>query len=96
MERFGSGRGTYYRLAKRVYEVLGSVERYTRDRGIDETRQVELIRRHVNGFGEITNNMVQRICGINRNQAYRLLHKMVATGELKATGHGRQAKYVRA
>lgn len=94
LERFGRGRGTYYRLAKRVYQVLGAVERFARDRGIDETRQMELIRAHLRSYHEITNEIAQRICGINRNQAYRLLHKLVAAGELRAVGRGRNAKYV--
>jgi len=93
LERFGTGRGTYYRLVKRVYEALGAVERFTRDRGIDETRQLELIRRHLQEFGDITNEITQGICGINRNQAYRLLQKLVEAKELLAPGRGRHAKY---
>lgn len=93
LERFGTGRGTYYRLSRNVYEALGAVERFARDRGIDETRQLELIRRHLREYGGITNDVAQRICGINRNQAYRLLKRLVESNELEQPTRGRNASY---
>ncbi len=81
-------------LARMEGHFLGFVERFTRDRGIDETRQLELIRKHLHSFGEITNEMAQRICGIDRSRAYHLLRKLVELGELQPIGRGRNAKYL--
>jgi ATP-dependent DNA helicase RecG len=93
LDRFGQGRGAYYRLTRAVYDALGAEARYTRDRGIEETRQRELILNHVRTYGEIDNETCQRLCDIDRNQAYSLLKRLCDQGVLQQVGEKRGTRY---
>jgi len=96
LEKFGSGRGTFYRLNRALYESLGIGVRYIRDRGIDVPRQKELVRQYVEEHGEIDNSTCRELCGVNRNQARRLLQALVQEGYLHPVGERRWTRYVRA
>lgn len=93
LDRFGMGRGTYYRLTRAVYDAMGAEARYTRHRGIEETRQRELILNHVREYGEIDNAKCQELCGLDRNHAYALLRSICDQGFLEQVGERRGARY---
>lgn len=95
LEKFGVGRGTYYRLNRALYEALGAGTRYVRDRGIDVSRQREMVKQYVAEHGEIDNATCRELCGLNRNQARRLLHSLVEEGYLRSVGERRWVRYIR-
>lgn len=94
LEKFGVGRGTYYRLNRALYEALDARMRYMRDRGIEVSRQRELVRQYVVEHGEIDNATCRGLCGLNRDQARRLLHVLVEEGYLRPVGERRWMRYV--
>lgn len=96
LEKFGVGRGTYYRLNSALYEALGAGTRYVRDRGIDLSRQRELVKQYVAEHGEIDNATCRDLCGLNRNQARRLLQLLVEEGYLRSIGERRWVRYIQA
>ena len=93
LERFGRGRGTYYRLTRTLYDQFGGATRYARDRGLDEKRMRALILDYVEREGKVANQTAQQLCGISRAQAKQLLAGMCAEGLLGLVGRGRGAHY---
>lgn len=93
LERIGTGRGTYYQLSQEVLASLGDKAKYTRIRGLSEVRKLELVRDHVRRHGHVTNEEVQQIAQVNRNQALRLLKKLRDAGDVRLVGGGRGAHY---
>ena len=67
---------------------MNTQELYELIRG-GETETVEFKR-----FGAIANRQCQELCGLSRDQATRLLKKLVERGDLKMTDKGRRARYV--
>ncbi|MDO9537473.1 MAG: ATP-binding protein, partial [Thermoplasmata archaeon] len=93
LERYGSGRGTYYQYTKEIMSTLGEKAKYTRMTKLSEDRMIELIKRHLETYGRVTNNEIQDICGIDRNQAYRLILKLVEQKVIVRRGERRGAYY---
>ena len=93
LERAGKGRGTYYRLARRVYDALGASLAYYRDKGIDAARHREMVLQLVRERGRVKCGEVMELCGLSRNQASWLLRTLVAEGALIRHGTRRWAHY---
>jgi len=95
LEQFGTGRGTHYRLIRKFYDIRGYKTRYVKGKDLEEPKMLEWIREHVRTYGSVTNDETQRICGVNRATALRLLNRLSKIeGFLKLEGKGRGARYL--
>jgi len=54
---------------------------------------LELIVNHARDYPGVTNDQVQRLCGVDRNAARRLLLKLLGEKKLRLVGRGRGARY---
>jgi ATP-dependent DNA helicase RecG len=98
IERGGSGRGTWWRIAPHLHRQLAGPGHPERDQRIDweaaKTRVLSILmeraRRNEPG---LTNAEVRSITHKNRQQVNRLIHELEAEG-VRLTGHARGARYV--
>jgi len=93
LERFGTGKGTYYQYNKEVFQILGESAKYTRLSGLSEERMLEMIKKHLDVYGKITNAEVREICGVDRNQSLRLMKKLIDQDLVVLKGKTRGAYY---
>lgn len=93
LERFGTGRGTYYQYNNEIYHVLGDKTKYSRISALSEERKRQMILKHLDLYERVSNSEVREICGMDRNQSYRLMKKLVNEGRVKISGKGRGVYY---
>ena len=93
LERFGTGRGTYYQLNQEILSSLGDKEKYTRIKGLSEEQKLQLLKNYIDTNGRITNEEARGVCGVNRYQAKRLIQKLVSEEIIKQKGMGRAIYY---
>lgn len=68
---------------------------YVRQTDIDKLRYKELILKFTETQGYITRKDAAELLKLTPMQAYRVLQKLAAAGELQLQGKGKYAKYVR-
>ncbi|WP_296879518.1 ATP-binding protein [Thomasclavelia sp.] len=94
IEASGQGKNRFYLLSARVYNSNHNIVGYVRQTDIDEIRYEELIlklaRKSKKG---ICRKDVSDLLNISKDQAYRLLKKLVNNGELIRVGNGSNTKY---
>ena len=93
IEAYGSGRGRSYMLSRQVYNEKQKTVGYVRQKDIDEIRYPELILDLARNNPFIARADVVRLLHIQDNKAYRLLRKLVDSGQLEAVNKGHYAKY---
>ena len=93
VEGYGSGRGRTYILSKKLYKDKSKSIGYVRQMDIDETRYVELIMELAKKNEFISKNDVMELLHLNKDQAYRILKKLVSNGTLERVSSGKYAKY---
>lgn len=95
VEASGQGKNRFYMLSANVYSSNKNMTGYVRQSSIDEVRYEELIlklaKRSESG---IARKEVCELLNVSKDQAYRLLKRMVENNELKTIGKGISTKYV--
>lgn len=90
----GRGRGTSYRLARRLSDRLRGRAATDRDRPLEE----EAVRLRVEQIlverGSLTNEQIRRITGYDRRQVVSLMQELRERGVAKLRGKGRGAHYI--
>lgn len=94
IEARGSSSARSYILRRNVYARSGKVADFVRQSDIDKVRYPELIMKlaHQQG-GSIATRDVENLLHLHRKQGYRLLVKLVESGDLKPVGKGGGAHY---
>lgn len=95
VEASGAGRGRFYTLSAKVYREAGRTAAYVRQTDIDKLRYEELILKFTETQGYITRKDAAELLKLTPMQAYRVLQKLAAAGELQLQGKGKYAKYIR-
>lgn len=93
VEGYGSGRGRTYILSKKLYKTKDKTIGYVRQMDIDEARYLELVMNLAKEHDFIARADVVQLLHINKNQAYRILKKLVDNNSLEPVNSGRYAKY---
>lgn len=93
IEAKGERRGRVYHFSARVYRRLGKPEEHTRVHGLDPVRQEAAVLQFATSHGSVRRENVMELCGLDRNQAYRLLRRLVADGKLTPRGEKRGRTY---
>lgn len=94
LEAKGETRGRVYHLSAAVYRALGEPSAFVRTRGFDDAQARQMTLQYVRAHGSITRRQVEELCRISRNQAQYRLRGLVADGELRMVGRGKNTAYV--
>lgn len=94
IEASGQGKNRFYLLSAKIYRSTHNTVGYVRQTDIDEVRYEELIlklaRKSEKG---ISRKDVCELLNVSKDQAYRLLKKLVKSDELEVVGKGNTTKY---
>ena len=93
IEAVGSGRAREYVLSSTVYRDQEKSIRHVRIVGIEAIKREELVLRCAQEAGSISRADVMELLGITGPQAYRILQKLVKSGQLSALGEGKKTRY---
>lgn len=95
LERSGASKASAYRLALSIYRKLGEEVDYVREKGIDAVRHPEMVLQFLRkpGIEKITNSECQKLCGLDRIQAWNLLARMSRDGLLERHGERKYTCY---
>lgn len=86
VEAHGSSRGRSYMLSAAVYRAKGEEVAYTRQAGFSSLQHEQMVLAHVGHHGRIQRKDAMELCRLSKDQAYRLLTKLVAQGKLEQQG----------
>ncbi|MCF0253567.1 MAG: AAA family ATPase, partial [Duodenibacillus sp.] len=89
----GAGRAAVYRLSPDVYAQAARMISYRQASKDDESALLHALKKQICEQDFVTRGDVMRELGVNENQAYRLIRKLVEAGKLRAVHKGRYAKY---
>jgi ATP-dependent DNA helicase RecG len=89
----GRGRGTAYRLVRRLSDRLRGPAETNRDMPLDEESVALRLQAVLAERGRLTNAEVRRISGYSRAEVLRLVRSLQDEGLLDLTGRGRGAHY---
>jgi ATP-dependent DNA helicase RecG len=91
LERVGTGKAAVYQPTVETAERLGvSALGRLLTPAEQETRVLEYVQER----GQITNRECRQVCGLNPDQAFKLLARLVKAGKLKAVGEKRGRRYI--
>lgn len=90
----GRGRGTLYRLAKRLEHTLGEEPGSIREGPFDDEGLRLRLRAVLAERGFLTNETARRISGLSRPEVLRLMRGLRKEGLVRLVGRGRAARYV--
>jgi ATP-dependent DNA helicase RecG len=93
VQSHGRSRGTTYTLSPQVYAALGARSEYVRQQGFAELQQDQMVRQYVQQNGSVVRSDVMELCRLNKDQATRLLRRLVEQEALVATGQRRWRRY---
>ncbi|GAB3025385.1 DNA glycosylase AlkZ-like family protein [Bowmanella dokdonensis] len=93
LQAHGSGRGRNYTLSHHLYDLQGKKAEYIRQAGFSKLQNEQLVKNYVTQHGRITRSEVMELCHLDKDQAYRLLKKLVADNELVRHGVAKLAYY---
>lgn len=95
VEAQGSSFSRAYILNSKIYSAVGEEADFVRQSGIDKVGGPELVMKLARQKGgSIANRDVMELLRLSRKQAYRLIQKLVKSGELELVGEGGGAHYV--
>ncbi len=89
----GIKKGRTYTLSPQVYRELGQSADYVRQAGFDSIQQEQMVNNYVKNHGKITRQETMDLCRIGKDQATRLLRRLIDGNKLKLVGQGRGAYY---
>jgi ATP-dependent DNA helicase RecG len=90
----GRGRGTAYRLPRRLSDLIRGPGETDQDLPLDEEAVRLRVQAVLEERGRLTNAEVRRISGYSRTQAVRVMRDLVEQGLVTLVGRGRAAHYV--
>ena len=95
IEASGQGKNRFYLLSVKVYKKSNNLIGYVRQTDIDEIRYEELILKlSENRENGISRKDVCELLNVSKDQAYRLLKKLVDKESLVTIGKGNRTKYI--
>lgn len=90
----GNSPARSYTLSSSVYARSGKEAGFVRQADIDKIRHPELVMKlAIQQGGSVATREVESLLHLHRKQAYRLLVKLVKSGDLKLVGKGGAARY---
>ncbi|MDO8948567.1 MAG: ATP-binding protein [Desulfocapsaceae bacterium] len=95
IEAHGAGRGRTYTLSAVVYQQYGQKSAYVRQTGFDPIQQEQMVLKYIDKHGRIKREEAMELCRLGKDQAYRLLKKLVNSGLIQFEGKGKGGAYVR-
>ena len=90
----GERRGRVYHFSAEVYAAIGQPEAHARVHGLERAEQVAAVLELVRTKGTIKRADVMDRCSLDKAQAYNLLKRMVANGQLLPHGDKKARTYV--
>ena len=75
-------------------EQLDAPSGYVRVHGFEPLQQEQMIIQYVQVHGQITRNQAAELCGLNPDQASRLLRRLVSTEKLTHQGENKGRVYL--
>lgn len=87
VQAYGNGRGRTYTLSAHLYRAEGKSVAYTRQAGFSALQHEQMVLAYVGHHGRIERKDVQELCHLTKDQAYKLLKRLVDEGKLAQ--HGR-------
>ena len=95
IEAHGMGRSRTYTLSVKVYQQTGQKSAYVRQAGFDPIQQEQMVLKYIDMHGGIKREEVMDLCRLGKDQAYRLLKKLVISRHIRFEGKGKGGRYVR-
>jgi len=93
VEAHGTTRGRSYTLSVSIYQWAGQKAAYTRQKGFSSLQQEQMVLNFVSQHGLIKRAEVMDLCHLPDDQAFRLLKRLVESGQLRSHGNKRGAFY---
>ncbi|WP_319506319.1 RNA-binding domain-containing protein [uncultured Methanolobus sp.] len=94
VEAHGTKRGRTYTLSAKVYVKSGEKAEYVRQAGFDTIQQEQMVLSYISKHGSIKRADVMDLCMIDKDQAYRLLHKLKENRKIIQIGRSKGTFYV--
>ena len=88
----GTQRQDLYAVLK-VYETVKTDVAYVQDKTVSQIQAKDRILEYLKHKPSITNQKAQELCGYTKDQAYRILRKLVEEGKIEVKGAGRGRRY---
>ena len=85
--------GKTYMLSLKVYETVKTDVAYVQDKTVCQIQAKDRILEYLKHKPWITNQKAQELCGYTKDQAYRILRKLVEEGKIEVKGAGRGRRY---
>lgn len=85
VEARGTSKGRTYHLSAATYRRMGRKFAYVRQRGFEPLQQEQMVLQFVQKHGSISRSEVAELCQLSPLQAYRLLKRLEAKGQLHQT-----------
>lgn len=82
VEARGASKGRTYHLSAATYRRMGEKFAYVRQRGFELLQQEQMVLQFVQKHGSISRSEVAELCQLSPPQAYRLLKRLEAKGQL--------------
>ncbi len=95
LEPHGTGRGRTYTLSAALYRKAGKKSEYIRQAGFAPIQQEQMVLNYIDKHGGIRREEAMELCRLGKDQAYRLLKKLVNSEQIQFQGKGKGGKYVR-
>jgi ATP-dependent DNA helicase RecG len=95
LEPHGTGRGRTYTLSAALYRNAGKKAEYIRQAGFAPLQQEQMVLKYIDTHGGIKREETMDLCRLGKDQAYRLLKKLVKSGHIRFEGKGKGGRYVR-
>jgi ATP-dependent DNA helicase RecG len=95
IEAHGAGRGRSYTLSAEVYKQSGQKAAYIRQAGFDTIQQEQMVLKFIATNGGIKREEAMTLCRLTKDQAYRLLKRLVNAEAIRFEGKGKGGRYVR-
>ena len=85
--------GKTYMLSLKVYETVKTDVAYVQDKTVSQIQAKDRILEYLKHKPSITNQKAQELCGYTKDQAYRILRKLLDEGKIEVKGAGRGRSY---
>ncbi len=93
IEAHGVAKGRSYTLSQKIYQQQGEKTNYIRQMGFNQIQQEQMVRQFIEKNNLIRRADVMDLCYLSKDQAYKLLKKMVDSNILESQGNGRTRFY---
>ena len=93
IEPQGIKKGRTYIMSASIYRQLGQGVDYIRQVGFDRIQQEQMVIQYIQQHGKITRKDIMDLCRLSRDQAGRLLQRLITEGKLISHGQSRGTYY---